>query len=293
MRLEMNTSENLGQNTVNFDVNSKFTLGDTITPEQHAFYQKYGFVIFRQAFSPEEVQTIRDGIVEATNELVAEGREFINGVPVKYGMDNQGKIVPQRTPFMNILSQKVNAMVSHERLKPLLQFIPGSRFGLLERDGVVINHYIAGAKSKFKKLGWHTDSIRDLFYFEKVRPMLNVGLHIYPSSLEQGGLRVLPGTHNGGLWNLLFRRGYIFDNKPDADELIVSVEPGDVTIHDGRMWHRAAGPTVAVKGERKSLYFPILCGPVRKKSSESSVPFYLRFMSGLKPPKPNGPTGNA
>ncbi|MBL7715737.1 MAG: phytanoyl-CoA dioxygenase family protein [Bdellovibrionales bacterium] len=271
---------------MHLDVQTKFTLGTHITDEQHAFYQKYGFVIFKSAYSMEEVQKIRDGIVEATETITAQGREFINGVPVKYGMNNQGKILPQRTPFMNLLNTKVNEMVSHPRLKPLLEFIPGSRFGLQERDGVVINHYIAGAKSKFKKLGWHTDSIRDLFYFEKVRPMLNVGLHIYPSSLEQGGLRIIPGTHKGGLLSLFFRRGYIFDNAPDPQELIVSVEPGDVTIHDGRMWHRAAGPTVAVKGERKSLYFPILCGPVRKKSSESSVPFYLRFMSGLKPPKP-------
>ena len=35
--------------------------------------------------------------------------------------------------------------------------------GLEEKDGLVINHYVNVDGSKFTRMGWHTDSVRDLF----------------------------------------------------------------------------------------------------------------------------------
>lgn len=272
------------KNNNQLDVNKKFTLGDHITPEQHEFYDTYGFVHFKKVFDEATIMKMREEIAKSTESLVQNKVTRINGVPIKYGENRDGKLVSQRTPFMNKLNPYINSIVTSDRLKPLLEFIPGSRFGLNERDGVVINHYINGKKSKFKKLGWHNDSMRDIFYFEKIRPMLNVGIGLYPSSKTMGGLRVLPGTHNKGLLNTLFGKWHIIDNRPDPNEVAVEVEVGDLTIHDGRMWHRAESPKEKLSFERKSLYFPILCGPVKIKDENSKPPFYLRFMSGTKFP---------
>ncbi len=277
---EMNTKAHL-------DINTKFTLGDRLTPEQKAFYDEYGFVHFKKAFDEQTIQRMRDEIKAAADQLVEKQVTRINGVPIKFGTDRDGKMISQRTPFMNTLSPFVNEIVTSDRLKPLLEFIPGSRFGLNERDGVVINHYVNGKKSRFKKLGWHNDSIRDIFYLEKVRPMLNVGIALFPSSKTLGGLRVLPGTHNKGLLNTLFGKLHILDNRPDPNELAVEVEPGDLTIHDGRMWHRAESPSQKLSFERKSLYFPILCGPYKPKDANSKPPAYLLLMRGIKFPNKN------
>ena len=266
-----------------FDLKTKFTLGNHLTAEQKSFYDKYGFVVFSNVFSAEQIALVTEEL-ERQKQLVADsGKTRINGVPIKFGIDAQNKVIPQRTPFMNLLSPVIDQLVRDPRLKVLLEFIPNSRFGYSERDGVVINHYVSGAKSKFKKLGWHTDSIRDIFYLEKVRPMLNVGIHVSPSSEKHGGLRIIPGTHQQSLWKLLTGKLHIIGHAPDPNELIVEVAVGDLTIHDGRLWHRASGPTEALGHIRKTIYFPILCGPYAPKDENSKPPLYLRFMSNVKP----------
>ncbi|MBC7692952.1 MAG: phytanoyl-CoA dioxygenase family protein [Methylotenera sp.] len=267
----------------NPELGRKFTLGKDITDEQKEFYHKYGFVVFSGVFFPEQIAIVTEEL-EKQKKLVADsGKTEINGVPIKFGIDKENRVIPQRTPFMNLLSPVIDRLVRDPRLEALLQFIPDSRFGYNERDGVVINHYVAGGKSKFKKLGWHTDSIRDIFYLEKVRPMLNVGIHVSPSSATQGGLRIIPGTHNQSIWKLLTGKLHIIGHAPDPNELIVNVAVGDLTIHDGRLWHRAAGPTQALGHNRKTIYFPILCGPYSPKNENSKPPFYLRFMTNVKP----------
>ncbi|MBS1960155.1 MAG: phytanoyl-CoA dioxygenase family protein [Bdellovibrionales bacterium] len=263
------------------DVNKKFTLGDHITDEQKKFYEIFGFVHFKKVFDEATIMRIREEIAAAADRLVQGQVETIKGVPIKYGYNSQNKIVPQRTPFMNFLSPFVNDIVTSDRLKVLLDFIPNSRFAFEERDGVVINHYVNAKKSKFKRLGWHNDSLRDLFYFEKVRPMLNVGIGLFPSSKTLGGLRLIPGTHKQSVFKMMFGKLHILDGRPDPREIPVEVEIGDLTLHDGRIWHRAQAPTQKLSYERKSFYFPIICGPHRPKDENSAPPFYLRFFGGI------------
>ncbi len=281
-QIDVKSNVNPAANSI--DVNQKFTLGNKITPEQQVFYDTYGFIHFKKVFDESIILKMREEIAKATQNLIYNKVMRINGVPIKYGENKEGKFIAQRTPFMNKLSPFINSIVTSEQLKPLLEFIPNSRFGLIERDGVVINHYVNAKKSKFKKLGWHNDSIRDIFYLEKIRPMLNVGIGLYPSSKTLGGLRVLPGTHSKGILNTLFGKWHIIDNRPDPNEVAVEVEVGDLTLHDGRMWHRAESPKEKLSFERMSLYFPILCGPIKPKNEKSKPPFYLRFMSGTKFP---------
>ena len=40
---------------------------------------------------------------------------------------------------------------------------------LRERDGLVVNHFRHQEGSSYRNLGWHTDSLRDVFYFERPR----------------------------------------------------------------------------------------------------------------------------
>ena len=64
---------------------------------------------------------------------------------------------------------------------------------------------------------------------------------------------------------------------PDEDEICVKTSAGDVTIHDGRLWHRvkpSQRPSL-----RRSVYVPILTvdQPVEIKTVASSTPFYHYF----------------
>jgi ectoine hydroxylase-related dioxygenase (phytanoyl-CoA dioxygenase family) len=100
-----------------------------------------------------------------------------------------------------------------QELKKLMP--PGSRIAENEKDGVIFNHYVNTESSNFRQMGWHTDSMRDVFYGKKIMPMLNVGLYLDDSSESNGGLRILPGTHRQNIMSMMFRKAYFLNNGRD------------------------------------------------------------------------------
>jgi ectoine hydroxylase-related dioxygenase (phytanoyl-CoA dioxygenase family) len=272
-------------NAKSFKVNGtypRFTLGSTLTQEQKDFFDKYGFLHFTGVVPKENVAEMLRESERIQQEWIAEGRKMVNGVPIKYGKDVDGKTIVQRFAFLNKFGAIFENFMRDSRLKSLFDLIgePDSRVGEDEKDGLVFNHYVNTENSNFSQLGWHTDALRDIFYGNKVMPMLNVGLHFDKSSPENGGLRLLPGTHNKGIATLLFRKVYYLSNKEDKKEIGLSVEPGDLTVHDGRLWHRVAqSPFVGERSRRRVMYIPIICGKFQPRNEQSKPLFYQRFQS--------------
>jgi ectoine hydroxylase-related dioxygenase (phytanoyl-CoA dioxygenase family) len=162
----------------------------------------------------------------------------------------------------------------------------GARVGDDEKDGVVINRYVNEPGSVYPRLGWHTDGLRDLFYLRMPGPMLNIGLHLDKCTRENGGLRLIPGSHRQGFLSMCFRKPYFVSHAPDRDEVAVETEPGDLTVHDGRLWHRVAVSTrTGPASLRRSMYVPYLTGPYEPKTESSKTPLYHHLgvaMRGLK-----------
>ncbi len=132
-------------------------------------------------------------------------------------------------------------------------------------------------------MGWHVDGLRDIFYGQKISPMLNVGIHLSNLSLREGGLRIIPGTHRQDLYNLLFRKFHFLNTKPDADEVAVIPKAGDLTIHDGRLWHRVAKSSVAGEASRRRvIYIPIIAGKYVPKNEASPTLLYQRLAGWVK-----------
>jgi ectoine hydroxylase-related dioxygenase (phytanoyl-CoA dioxygenase family) len=111
-------------------------------------------------------------------------------------------------------------------------------------------------------------------------PMLNVGIHLDTCLFENGGLRVLPGTHKQNMLKLLFGKKYFIDNSDDAKEVGFDIQAGDLTVHDGRTWHRVKqSPLVGEESRRRVMYIPIITGKFKPKSEMSKTPFYHKFTS--------------
>lgn len=265
------------------DINTKFKIGDHITATQSEFFHKHGFIHFKNVFSKEETQEIKKELQLVQKQLIAEKRTELNGVPLKYGYGLEGELLIQRLPFSSLFSKYLSKQINRKEVQTLLSLVPNSRIGETEKDGVVSNHYVNKENSSFKRMGWHTDALRDIFYLQKVRPMLNVGIHLDDSPAEFGGLRLVPGTHNQSVWGMLFGKPYFVNHTPDKNEIAVETEEGDLTIHDGRLWHRAEAPSAKAKGYRRVIYFPIITGPFKPKNEQSSKPFYLNFMKTINP----------
>jgi phytanoyl-CoA hydroxylase len=259
----------------------RFTLGSKLTEEQKAFFDTYGFIHFKKFVPKETVTEMLKESQRVQQEWIDEERKVVNGVPIKFGTDVDGKRIVQRFAFLNQFSPLFENFLKDPRLEALFEFIgaPDSRIGINEKDGLVFNHYVNTENSNFSQLGWHTDSLRDLFVGNKIMPMLNVGLHMDDSSPENGGLRILPGTHNKGIRTILFGKFY-YSNKADKKEMGLTVEPGDLTVHDGRMWHRVAqSPFVGEKSRRRVMYIPIISGKYMPRNEDSKPLLYQRFQS--------------
>ena len=259
-----------------------FYLDSLLTQEQKDFFEKNGFIHFKNFISKETVSLILAESEKIQKDWIETDRKSVNGVPIKYGIDVDGKKIVQRFAFTNHFSPVLNDLLKDERFKALFDLIgtDDCRIGENEKDGLVFNHYVNTTESNFSQMGWHTDALRDIFYGNKVMPMLNVGIHLDYSSTDNGGLRLLPGTHNKGMRTLLFKKLYFVNNKADKREVGLSVEPGDLTIHDGRLWHRVAqSPFIGEKSRRRVMYVPIITGKFQPKTEESKPLLYQRLMA--------------
>ena len=258
----------------------EFTLGESLTKEQIDFFEKNGFIHFKNFISKEMVNILLRDAEKIQDEWVSQGYKMINGVPIKYGTDITGKTIVQRFAFLNQHSTVFADLLKDIRLKALFSLIgtEDCRIGETEKDGLVFNHYINTEESNYTQLGWHTDALRDVFQGQKILPMLNVGIHMDTSTTDNGGLRLIPGTHNQGLRTLLFKKFYFISHKPDKSEIGLNVEPGDLTVHDGRLWHRVArSPFIGEKSRRRVMYIPIITGKFKPRTENSKPLFYQRF----------------
>jgi ectoine hydroxylase-related dioxygenase (phytanoyl-CoA dioxygenase family) len=259
-----------------------FQLSEILNGEQKDFFEKYGFLHFKKFIDKDGVALILKESERIQDDWIKEDIKVVNGVPIKYGIDVDGKKIVQRFAFANQFSPVLNDLLKDNRIKALFQLIGSDdcRVGADEKDGLVLNHYVNTSESNFTQLGWHTDALRDIFYGNKIMPMLNVGIHLDHSSPSNGGLRILPGTHNKGIGTLLFKKPYFISNKPDKKEIGLTVEPGDLTVHDGRLWHRVAqSPHIGEKSRRRVMYVPIITGKFEPKSDQSKPLFYQRLMT--------------
>jgi phytanoyl-CoA hydroxylase len=257
-------------------LHTRFELGDRITVEQRAFLAEHGFLVFAGVAKADEVARILAELGEIERRFVAEKRTEVYGIPLFTGRNTDGSPLIQRFPFTSCFSDYIRAFVRDERFAPIRGLVgERTRVGDQEKDGVVINRYLNVPGSVYPKLGWHTDGLRDLFYLRMPQQMLNVGLHFDRVRAEDGGLRLIPGTHLQGFWSMCFRKPYFVSHAPDPDEITIETEPGDLTVHDGRLWHRVqASPHTGPRSLRRTMYVPYLTDDYQPKSDASKTPLY-------------------
>ena len=257
-----------------------FQLEKTLTDVQIKFFQKHGFLHFKNFISGETARELLQETELVQSYLIHNNIKKVNGIPLKFGNDIDGRPLIQRMAFASLYSDKLSAFISDERFQSILSLLQPycGRVGENEKDGLVVNHYVNTPNSKFTQLGWHTDSPRDLFLGSKILPMLNVGLHLDDCSFANGGLRVIPGTHKQSWLGLFLRKKYYIDTSPDKKEVGFDIEAGDLTIHEGRLWHRVQqSPHTGEASRRRVMYIPIVTGTFKPKHAKSSTPLYHKL----------------
>jgi hypothetical protein len=253
-----------------------FTLSDTITDEQKRQLDEQGYLVFRGVLSPEEVATVRAEIDELAERWTAEKRRWVRGIPLFYGRDQEERPFLQRMAFTSCYAPSIHAIVNDSRFEPVRTLIGnGARVGEYEKDGVVFNRYLNVPGSSYRDLGWHTDALRDIFYLRRPRRQLNVGLHFDRVTRADGGLRLIPGSHRQSVAQMILGKAQFLDHREDPGEIVVETEPGDLTIHDGRLWHRVARSTKSGPASlRRTMYVPYLTDAPQPKGEDAKTPVY-------------------
>src|SRR6266705_268851 len=157
-----------------------FQFKGTLSAEQKSFFNDNGFIQFKHFISKENVALYIKEIETFEKNLSSKNIEKINGVPIKFGQSGSGEKMIQRCAFLSLHSKVLHEFLQDPRLKILtrLLFQYEGRITENEKDGLVLNHYERTPNSTFTKMGWHTDSLRDVFLGQKIMPMLNIGLHL-------------------------------------------------------------------------------------------------------------------
>ncbi|MEL6342802.1 MAG: phytanoyl-CoA dioxygenase family protein [Myxococcota bacterium] len=268
-------------------LSTRFILGHTITGVQQSFLDLHGYILFSEVATHEEVARILEEVDTIQTRWLSERRDSINGIPIWVGEDERGAPFIQRFAFTSLYSDYIRTFVRDERFMPVRSLIgERTRVGDEEKDGVVFNRNMTlPGSSAYSKLGWHTDGLRDLFMVHpdapRIRvpgPMLNVGMHFDYVRACDGGLRLIPGSHNQGFRSMLLKKPYFISNRPDPNEVAVETRPGDLTVHDGRMWHRVARcPHTGRRSLRRTMYVPYLVDTFQARTEGSGTPFYHRL----------------
>ncbi|WP_375447805.1 phytanoyl-CoA dioxygenase family protein [uncultured Fibrella sp.] len=269
-----------------------FTTNDTLpqltsvlTSDQLDFFDRNGFIHIKNFVDQKTIQTFLAEIQRIEAYWFAENIDKVNGTPIKFGYDENGQRIVQRFAFTSQFSPLLRDFLQDERLQDLTKLLAPyeGRISPEEKDGLVVNHYVRTPESNFSRMGWHTDSPRDLFMGQRIRPMLNVGLHLDDCPQSNGGLRVLPGTHRQHTLMTLFRKRQFIDHRPDRREVGFDIEAGDLTIHNGNLWHRVEqSPHLGAASRRRVMYIPIITGDFQPKSEASKTPFYHRFAKRIQ-----------
>src|SRR5690606_25030389 len=109
-----------------------------------------------------------DALLRAIRELeerwVRGGGKLVNGTPIKFGHDVDGRAIVQRFSVASLHHPVLAEFMRDPRFNTLLELVGGdARLATDEKDGLVINHYVNTSESNFTQMGWHTDAVRDLF----------------------------------------------------------------------------------------------------------------------------------
>jgi hypothetical protein len=270
---------------VNSKWNSDFVLGESLTEEQLTFFDTNGVIVFRNFLTKDKVGLYLSELKRIEKKWIDDGVEKVNGIPLKYGKDDKGNATIQRLCFSSLHSEPLHELLQDSRLNVLFDFLNPyeGRIGENEKDGLVINNYINTPNSSFTKMGWHTDSPRDLFLGHKIMPMLNVGIHLDTCPFDNGGLRVIPGTHKQNFIKMLFGKRYFIDNRHDPREIGFDMNAGDLSVHDGRLWHRVKqSPKFGEESRRRVMYVPIITGKHKPKDETSKTPLYHKLANVVK-----------
>ena len=184
-----------------------------LTKEQVNHFNTFGFLIFRQLFSPDELRTMN---AEVALRLSSTKRYTSpDEAPAYMSWPNLGP----ETPFLAGLPEDPR--------------IYGTAEQLYGEDAIGLS---CNAGSFVNETHWHPDA--DDFQLHGFK----FAFYLQPLCADDGALRFIPGSHRNPFHDEIHRNiGESGHNVRDFPAYICETEPGDVVAFDFHLWHASSG----------------------------------------------------
>jgi chlorinating enzyme len=195
---------------------------DRATPEQVAFYREHGYLKFGRIFTQEELDTLRDHVDAKIAALPPGAR-------------------PEEMDRPHFTDPWLFRYLTHPRVLDVIESFIGPDITLWS------SHFITKPKGDGKAVPWHTDGA---YWRDRLKPMqvITLWLAVDPSTLENGCMRVVEGSHKGiaariDQYERVDKTQNVFDAQIPTDQIdpakVVNLElqVGECHFHDAWTVH--------------------------------------------------------
>jgi ectoine hydroxylase-related dioxygenase (phytanoyl-CoA dioxygenase family) len=232
----------------------RFDYDGTVTAEQRAFYEQYGFVVYRGVFDADDVDLIKRDARRLERDTLAgrvpaEHRDRV----IKPSYDEDGQATLHRLPYFTLHCPDTRDLIERRHLDALGPGLLGGPTWRFEDavDGAVWQMK-RGKRSSYSALDWHLDFPHDL----PLTPLVNVGIYLDDATVRNGCLVLVPGSHRYPPRRL------------EPVGLALEAEAGDVICHTFNILHHS-GP-VLDDTSRATLYVYYSAGDKPSAGTEYS-----------------------
>lgn len=246
------------------------------TEDYKLFLSDNGFLHFKGFFDQNRMIEISTQYNNTFHLASQKSKQELLSQSIIKGKRNNAEI--QRIPFLTKQTPFFQDIITREiydRIKTIS--FQHHRIGFNENNGVVATKYnntIGG----WSQMGWHTDIGNSFYYLTNRNHYYNIGLHLDKTDSKTGCLKILPGSHKQSIFSLYTKKVAFLDRRHDPKELNIETEPGDLTIHDGRLWHRVS----KVSKTRRVIYFNLLKGKKVSEKTTNKTSTHLKVFIYLK-----------
>lgn len=219
-----------------------------LTKEHRNFFEKNGYIVFRNVFSKKEMEVLDESISKFSdtgwhNIMNPDRVEFL--ISQCYQKFKKFKTLSDKVSFFDEAKKTSDIYRSYlvdKRVKKLLNKLTGKQFvGLMTH--VIFKH----ANTKYAKLAWvpHQDNS---YAQMKNSSYVTTNLFIHKCFKENGCLYLYPGTHKFGLLN--FKNFFSYSAKTnqnpgnrvdfkmdEKNKIDLELEVGDYLVMNGNLVH--------------------------------------------------------
>ena len=111
-----------------------FILAEKITQQQFDFFDRYGVLHFKNFISSENVNLFLTEIKRIEKKWLDDGIEKVNGIPLKFGKDENDNKMIQRFCFTSLHSDILHEFLQDPRLHALTELVKPFEGRIGERE---------------------------------------------------------------------------------------------------------------------------------------------------------------